>query len=274
MPRTTEAEAAEPLSLLAARADEFGARIEAPVGKELLTTISLQRADGRILAYRLSISGEAAELKIRERPPRQLPADCPERHINHDGTFCTNWARVEPVVVLDEESADVFWGRLIQYLRLQARAEKKRRWPSKRAWAHGAAAIHQKQAEDCADALGADFSRALKRGELTVSRSRRSSGRFLRLMRNGKRVYSVWEKEKRVATKRRRCICGQTRLALCDCGDHARFAVDLVFALVEWKRAEEKFWIGNKDKACCGTIDGCPRASPKEQHNPGERAAA
>lgn len=274
MSKTGEPASAGPLSLLAARAGEFGARIERPVGKELFATISLQRADGRISDYRLSISGQAGELKVREWSPRRLPADCPERHINHDGSFCTNWARVEPIVVMDEDSADAFWARLIQYLRHQERVEKKRRWPSRRAWAHGAAAIHQERAEDCAKALGSGFSKALARGALTVSRSRGNSGRFLRLMRDNKRVYSVWEKEKRVAIKRQRCICGQTRLAVCDCADHARLAVDLVLALVEWKRAEERFWAVNMDAPCCGTVDECPRASSKKESKPKLQSAA
>lgn len=274
MSKAGEEETTGSLGLLAARAEEFSARIERPIGKELFATISLQRADGRVSDYRLSISSRAGEIKVCERPPCRLPVDCPERHINDDGSFCINWARVEPIVVMDEDSAGAFWGHLIQYLRLQERAEKKRRWPSKRAWAHGVAAIYQKEAEDCAKALGPDFSKALARGSLAVSRTRRGSSQFLRLMKDNKRLYSVWEKEKRIATKRQRCICGQSRLAVCDCDDHARLAADLVFALLEWQRAEERFWAVNMDAPCCGTIDGCPRASMKKNQKTELKSAA
>lgn len=274
MSKATEGFSAAPLSLLSARAEEFGARIERLSETELLATVSLLRADGRTSEYRLSISGGAAQLKVRERQPRRLPADCPERHINHDGTFCTNWVRVEPATVLDNVSAGAFWARLLQYLRQQERAEKMRRWPSKRAWAHGGAAVHQKRAEDCAKGLGADLHKALEHDELSVLPGRGSSGRFLRLICRGKRVYSIWKEEKRLATKRRQCICGRTRLAMCECRDHARLAVNLVFALVEWKRAESQFWAVNKDKACCGTIDGCPRALLAHGAKPDLKSAA
>lgn len=260
MSKASDKNSSDALRLLASRAIEFGARIEHPFGSDLRVTITIQRADGKQSEYRLAISRDEDALNIRERAPRRLPIDCPERHLNDDGTFCMNWDQAEPIFIVDEVSTDAFWARLTQFLLQQERAVKKRRWPSRRVWAHGAAAEHQQRAEECAAVLGPKFSKALQRGALTVMKSRGSGGQFLRLLMDGKRVYSVWKKEQRIATRRQRCICGNTRLPICDCADHEHRAVDLVFAIVAWREEEEQFWAANKARPCCGTIDGCPRA--------------
>jgi hypothetical protein len=151
-------------------------------------------------------------------------------------------------------------------LLLQERAKKLRQWPDGRAWAHGAAAVHQQRAERCAAALGPRFEGALASGRLLVTRSKRRQDRkggsraFLRIWDADRRLYSVWEHERRVATVRQRCVCGQSGLPLCSCRDHAWQAAELVFALNDWQEEEARFWSKAKG-SCCGTMSRCPLAA-------------
>lgn len=78
---------------------------------------------------------------------RQLPAFCPERHINSDGTFCLG---LERAAILDEEGARAFWQTLRTFLLSQQYAEKHGRWPPGRGLSHGDAAYDQLSAEKAA----------------------------------------------------------------------------------------------------------------------------
>src|SRR5260370_22175567 len=153
---------------------------------------------------------------------------------------------------------------LREFLLLQERAKKLRRWPGE-GWAHGTAAIHHKNAEDAAAALGSAFAAALNEQRLAVKRGPKvshPSGPTLRVHLDGEHVYTVWRKSKRLTNKRRPCICTRgkkgRRTTYRSCGDHALQAAQLAVSIQLWKETEEAFWDAFKNDACCGTCDNCP----------------
>jgi hypothetical protein len=251
-----------PAELIAAQAAHHAATVIARNGGELLVTVRLLRADGREVCYALSVDANRPVVSAREQTPLHLPAFCPDRHINENGSFCMNWQAAEPLLITDTEAAERWWGLLLQYLRLQERASRLGRWPSLRQWAHGEAADHQIRAELCAEALGAQFVRALATGNLHVTKRPRSP-HFLRLQDGPTTLYSVWAKFGRVATLRQGCFCGSGR-PLRRCEDHADRAAELVEALEALRQAEHRFWRRLKGRACCGTMSGCPLAPARQ----------
>lgn len=219
--------------------------------------LRLRRADGCVCIYSLTLAAGGGQVSAKERHPLRLPASCPERHINKDGTFCLTWQRGEPLLVRNAEEAQTWWATLLQFLRKQEIAAQRKRWPGK-AWAHGEAALYQHLAEESAAALGPRFVSALEAGRLNVRKKPGPSGRFLQLRDGERRLYSVWEKFRRVATQGQSCLCGRRHVQLRECGAHASNAADLVFALIDWKRAERDFWKGYRGVSCCETMADCP----------------
>lgn len=246
----------KPVDLIAARAIDHDASVLAQNDDELLVVVRLLLSDGRKTSYSLTIDARLPTVRVREQTTQRLPAFCPDRHINRDGGFCMNWAGADPLDVTDEANADRWWSLLLQYLRLQERAAKLRRWPSRRQWAHGDAARHQQRAEICATILGAPFITALEAGRLHVTRTGRRP-RFIRLQDGARTLYSMWVNPPRVATLRQACPCGSGR-PLRGCGDHAQRAAELVETWQSWRREEARFWDGFQDVECCGTLASCP----------------
>ncbi|WP_366512437.1 E2 domain-associated cysteine-rich protein [Hyphomicrobium sp.] len=251
--------------LLAGKAPEFGVTILTRSGARLTATVPVPMPDGSAPSYSIVMEAAGPMVPAREEVPVRLPAFCPERHINADGSFCLGWEKVDPLAVNDESDAWSWWARLIKFLRLQERAARRRCWPDSRAWAHGAAAAQQLRAEHAAARLGEPFVDDIARNLLTVARLGTSSnGPALRVYRDGVRIFSVWELAKRPVNLRRRCLCkkGETRrpAVLRNCGTHKQDAVDLAFSLRDRAREEAKFWKTLEGRVCCGTMDGCPLA--------------
>ena len=221
--------------------------------------------DGRQIERRVEVRLYGLEPTVREPSPHDLPAFCPERHVNEDGTFCLGWSEHEPKEIVDEASAILWWGKLIQFFRLQERATRHRRWPDRRAWAHGAAARFQKAAEESAAVLGPRFTTALEWGRLTLSKPVRRSARFrgaYSLLLDGVPVLRAWRDADQLVNMRQACACdarvGRKPVAMRGCADHAAQAVALVRALAGWRDAEQRFWASFAGKTCCGTLDDCP----------------
>ena len=259
------------LTLLRDTGAQFGAVQLRLRGDKLTFTLPVPRADGRRPEYDLVAQATGSIVAAREAAPNMLPSFCPERHINSDATFCMNWQDVDPLAVNDNEAAERWWGALLQFLRLQERAARRRRWPAEAQWAHGTAAIHQLKAQEAAAELGPDFVKDLAEGRLTVGwRNVSSNGPGIRLFRSGRWIFSVWENARRVVNLRRPCLChrgtGRRPITLRSCGNHAGAAAQLAIELMEWERAEQRFWNSWKHRACCGTMDDCPLAA-KANHD-------
>jgi hypothetical protein len=216
-------------------------------------------ADGSVTEFHLSVRAAGDQLVVKEASPRHLPACCPNRHINRDGSFCITWSAKLPIKVVDAASATTWWDTVYRFLQEQHRAARKRRWPTSGDWAHGDAAREQLRAETAAGALGGRFLEDLKNGRLTVKKS----GHFYRLTCQDGWLYSVWVRFERVATLRQVCFCpegAKRRVVLKSCGGHAKAAAELVLGIVGREMEERRFWKSLKDQPCCGTMDDCPLA--------------
>lgn len=252
--------------LLREVARQTGATVRALNDATMEVDVAVVYADEFQDFYHLEFIGEGDSIKVREREPEHLPAFCPERHINPNGTFCLSWDEDETLQVTDLANAQHFWTVLLGFLVRQRRAKRNRKWPGE-AWAHGGAAEHQKAAEAAAAELGETYSSALAKGEIVVKLGptmNKANGAPLRVYVAGRFEYAVWSKARRVANSRQPCICSQNKdrraKMLRSCGAHAAAAANLALSVWSWIDAEQKYWKQLEDKQCCQTCDGCPLA--------------
>ena len=222
----------------------------------------MRLVDGRVIPYRLLLKQKGKQISVREEFSNHLPAFCPERHINYDGTFCLSYPAVNPLNITDKPSAVAWLETLYTFLRLQERARVKRKWPNTDEWAHGGAAYHQLRAIKAASALNKMIGKAALDGEISV-RSRYSQGKpILDVWVGTSFLYSVWENDKRVINQTKRCFCMIAGLRLPKklrrCRDHAKQATELAFAVRDWQNENEHYWESMKERTCCGTCDSCP----------------
>lgn len=255
----------DPILLLADRLTEFGATELLRETGMIRVSIPVPLSDGRqpVFILDLSISGTSAS--VRETTPSHLPAFCPDRHINEDGSFCLYWRAVDGIEVDCEEAARAWLETLVRFLQLQFRAARQRRWPDGKARAHGFAVVHQHRAEAAAARLGEPFATDMAEGALTVVRKAGSAeGTALRVTNGRKRLFAVWERSRRAVNQRGPCLCpagsGTRPIVLKSCGDHALAAADLAMELNAMAVAEKRFWQAVKGSPCCGSMDNCPLA--------------
>jgi len=226
--------------------------------------VSVPLPDGRAPVYRITAQQTGRRVTARETIPTRLPRFCPERHINDDATFCLGWAKVDPLEVNTVKDAWKWWATLIKFLRLQERAARTHRWPSTtQGWDHGNAAVHQLRAERSATQLGSPFIEDLQNNRLSIRRVLSgSNGPAIRVLREGKRIYAVWEVRKRAVNLRRRCVCAKCQLSapsiLRNCTEHHQAAIELAFSLRDREREIARFWKSYEGRPCCGTMDNCP----------------
>jgi hypothetical protein len=223
---------------------------------------------GPAATYRVRIEPVHDCVKAREEQPRILPAVCPERHINLDGSFCLHWPEIEPISTLELDGAEIWWGKLLVFLKRQQSAAARRQWPGRsEARAHGPeAARSQLAAEKAASELGPRFRGLLDDSHLTSVRRKADGESRLRLLLDGQRLVTVKERSLQLMTRRSRCKCDradQLRLPISACGTHELALKTLTTALNQWKQAENDFFRAYRDRGmkCCGTIDDCPLAA-------------
>lgn len=260
---------AGPLSHIAAVAAEFRCDVAPPQPgtAERLITLRLVRPSGTERPFHLLAKPRGDFVAVREDPARaSLPAFCPERHINDDGTFCLFWRGLQDVRVVDRPSAKTWLKLLVRFLQAQLHAEKRQEWPSSiQALPHGQAARHQIEAERIARLLGDDIYEDLMAKRLVVVEtvlSRPGLGRSLRLLRRGRKIAAMWQDGDRIANLRQACFCGAGkgagRTPIRGCGQHARLVAALIRELFSVRQAEQRYWASVKDRRCCGTMDSCP----------------
>ena len=257
---------ADALDLLTETACGNHACLVARNGDEATFVVSPPKASGApALECSITIRADRDRVSARETVPMRLPAFCPERHINHDGSFCLFWVEDEDLKIASSDAAGLWWGKLLAFLLRQETAAAMRRWPGD-ARAHGDAAYHQRLAETCATELGTPFTEWLREQRLTVVSRRHGDETRKRLELDGSIIASVAGKSKRVMTSRSPCKCAASfgrKRAIADCGDHADVLAQLILAIDRWKVEESRFFAKLKaeSRKCCGTIEGCPLAA-------------
>jgi hypothetical protein len=254
------------VDLLAAAAPLLNITVVSRDGEYATFEVPVSPPSGRLQVFRVRATG--AHSPAAREVEGLLPSFCPERHINHDGTFCLGWGDDAAPAVVDVDSAEVWWGLVLDFLRLQMRAARARKWTGP-GWAHGSAAVHQLAAEKAAEKLGADVLDDLRQRRIQVNWAKRrvpAGGQILKVRRRGRDWYSIWESARRVVNKQRPCVCAagsiQHHRRLRNCRDHAEQAYELANSLLLWGEAEERFWTHFKGASCCGTLADCPLRAP------------
>jgi hypothetical protein len=250
------------LGLLQECSHEFGVTIFEASDSAAFITLDLRRSSGATVRYELKLkSVESAHVQVRERIPQRLPAQCPERHINPDGTFCMHWAQGDPRQVTDPESARDWWRLLWDFLERQEAAARLRRWPG-RVRAHGNAARHQARAEELAARFGAEFSRDLDDGAFHARQIERRGRRRIELIRHGSLVNRLALPARTLTNSSVICPCDEGRRSktrVSECGVHAQELAQLIDRIHAWHDEERRFNLALKKNSmkCCGSLQVC-----------------
>lgn len=270
-------EMVRPIDLIAQCAPQFESISKRIGNDQVALTLSVTHIDGEREQYQLLARDVVdGSIMVSEAKQQLLPSYCPERHINRDGSFCLSWKDDVNLTVHDSASAEKWWAHLMQFLREQRRAVKKRSWSSA-AWAHGPeAAEHQRRAENAAGRLGAPFVSALRAKGMSVAKTRynsRTNGAVLHVLQNGRAIYSVWARNFKAINKQQACVCGSGDIKrhrrLRNCSTHSQDADVLAASLFGWEQAERAFWNEARKlgKPCCGTMKHCPLRDLGEKHD-------
>lgn len=217
--------------------------------------------------YNIEIIEVGETVKAREAKPEILPCFCPQRHINHDGSFCLYWAEVEAHTIDTPDAASEWWGKLLMFLLRQKAAAATRFWPGAAdERAHGPeAARFQVIAETKASHLGMSFAKAFRERRFSTISKNVGGQHRVRLLFDGRRLLSVSKDRTRVMTLRQRCKCDEGRksgLPIAGCDEHDRTLAEIAIALDGWRVSEKDYFDSFKGLPfeCCGTMDNCPLA--------------
>ncbi len=183
-----------------------------------------------------------------------FPRACPERHINDDGTFCLG-LNVERIVTTTD-AANVWWGLLARFLKLQRTAMRTGIWPVRQALSHGQAGHHHQVALAAAKELGIED----QFYEMIAGRPAWFSSRFAQVGPSGSCLVNGRSPCPMGCTGRR----GRPILRRDCCKRQA--VITLVTAERQRREAEELFWAEKKSNKmiCCGTMKKCPLAAAFE----------
>lgn len=221
-------------------------------GKALAASVSALPSGKPFGPIELSIKVVSGAVTVEETAtPTRWPIACPERHINHDGTFCIGEGAINSPHTPGD--AKIWWEALGKFLVGQRYADSHLRWPYPRSLHHGSASKHQRQLEELArgSIFEDDVEKALHAQEGWLA------GEIPRLHKSEGRLVNLRAPCPRGCTRQGRPIlrrkCKQRQLVF-----------EIVREEKRRRKAEKNFWAGFPRKACCGTMEGCPLPLPKE----------
>jgi hypothetical protein len=198
----------------------------------------------RLFELRLLHLGDSVTVSER-KIGGTLPACCPERHINPDGSFCTGLRAGEGITA---ETAPAWWDKLHAFALCQETAAETGFWPSEAQLSHGEAGEVELAAENAADQLGL---RAIYREAVAFDTGLIASG-----------LNKIDAKTGKLRNGRSACVCGRTdrcgRILLRrDCN---RVGLGCPIALEHRRRVMvERYWRALRGQiTCCGTMRECP----------------
>lgn len=224
-------------------------------------SLPIEHVDGFVIVYDLIIkqADDGLSLKVQEYKPLKLPAFCPQRHINHDGTFCLGYGDDFSTRIDTEDSAMIWLETLYSYLKQQRRAERHRRWQGPE-WRHGHAAEHQKKAMAAAAQIIPD----LNFSELSIRVTSSKNRKIVEVLHCDESILRVWKNDQRIVNAKQPCICKspkkKKRKRFGRCQNHAQLANELAIELEQMEIAEKEYWFQFiKQKVhCCKSCDNCP----------------
>jgi hypothetical protein len=211
-------------------------------------TAAVPRAGGTLSRrYSLVLTAHGTYVSVKETDyVRLIPASCPDRHINPNGTFCLGLRAGH--LVEDAKVAGEWWDKLLVFLTCQETAHETRTWPDYAQLSHGnEAAEIQLDAEDVARELGLheEYKDTLRGNEGAITVMARRVDLKTMHLRNGRAA----------------CVCGRSDKRRGPLLRRQCWKADLkCLPVLERQRQEavKRFWATFDDTPCCGTMDGCP----------------
>lgn len=206
--------------------------------------VAIRTSNALTKVLELTVVHIGDEIKVSERSiGSALPACCPERHINPDGTFCIGLRAGEGIT---DETAPAWWKKLHAFALWQETAAETGFWPAEAQLSHGEAGEVELLAEKAAEDLNL----------LTVYREAVAFDTGL----IASAVPKVNAKTSKLRNGRSACICGRTDrrgrpLLRRDCQFHGCPIV------LEYRRRAmvDEYWRTLRGRvACCGTMHECP----------------
>jgi len=185
------------------------------------------------------------EVKVFERLiGSTLPACCPERHINPDGSFCVGLRAGEGIT---DETAPAWWEKLHVFILCQETATETGFWPGEAQLSHGDAGEVELAAERAAEQVGLfpAYRDAVVFDTGPVASGLAKINKKTGLLRNGRNA----------------CICGRSNrhgrvLFRREC-HHSDLGCPIVLEHRRRIKVDE-YWRGLRGQACCGTMRECP----------------
>ncbi len=198
----------------------------------------------------LRIFGDPKPRVSEKTPGTDLPARCPERHIQWDQTFCLGLRYID---VCSATEAAQWWEQLRQFLACQGVAERTRIWPPGHALDHGDAGRHHERALALAAEAGVEEEYAAARLDepswVTDSRLR------------------LFDKKGHPINGRAICPRGclhrargrQVKILRVDCPKR-KLLVELAFTERLRRVALAEYWkhVFNEGTLCCRSMRSCP----------------
>lgn len=205
----------------------------------------------------LRVFGDTKPRVREEVPGTDLPARCPERHIQWDKSFCLGLRYID---VRSAGDAAQWWEQLRQFLACQGVAERTRIWPPGQALDHGDAGKHHERALALAAEAGMEEEYAAAR----LDEPSWLTDPKLRLFdKNGKPING-----RSVCPRgcRRRARGRSVQSLRTDCSKR-NLVVDLAFTERLRRKALVEYWqhAFNDGTRCCRTMRSCPLAEHEDR---------
>lgn len=237
------------LQLLADQCPAWATVVQA--GKTLAASVWAVPSGKPFGPIALSITAVSGTITVKETAaPTRWPVACPERHVNHDGTFCIGEGAINCPHTSGD--AELWWEALGKFVVGQRYADTHRTWLYPRSLHHGRASHHQRELERLAG--GSIFEDEVE--SALHAQTGWLAREIPRVHKSGSRLVNLRAPCPRGCTRRGRPVlrrkCKQRQL---------------IFEIVREERrrrkAEADFWASFPRKECCGTMDGCPLPLPK-----------
>lgn len=198
----------------------------------------------------LRLFGSPVPAVCEEKLGAHLPAFCPERHINGDGTFCLS---LPPPEVREVLGAEQWWDKLGLFLRCQTVAMRTQIWPPGYALDHGDAGHHHKLAEELAATAGlAEEYQSARLGEPSWITDPK-----IRL--HGPEGDPINGRAPCPRGCRKKARGRMIDMVRADC-IHRKEVAGIKFHEIKRREKLEKFWkdLTAKGARCCGSMPNCP----------------
>lgn len=214
----------------------------------------------------LRIFGDPKPRVSEDVPGTDLPARCPERHIQWDKSFCLGLRYMD---VRSQIDAVQWWEQLRQFLVCQGVAERTRVWPPSQALDHGGAGKHHEKALALAGEAGVEEEYAAGR----LNEPCWLTDRSLRL----------FDKKGNPINRRAVCPRGCMRRARgravqtlrVDCPKR-KILVKLAFTEYLRRKALADYWkhVFSEGTRCCRTMRSCPLGQHEDEASTAASTAA